>query len=246
VQARPRPDGRGRRLLPTPARDIDKPFNMAVEDVFSITGRGTVATGRVEAGTIHNRRRGRDSGHDRGDPQDGLHRRRDVPQDTRRGPGRRQHRHPAPRSGPGRDRARAGHSKARFHHAAHQVPRPGVRPLKGRGRTTHPVLHGLSSPVYFRTTDVTGTIALAEGVEMVMPGDKHGDGRGAHHTDSHGTKDSALPSARVAGPSAPAGSSKDRTVGKMRVKCHNGLHRVQAPGITQQKRARPTIRTGSR
>jgi len=39
--------------IPTPARDIDKPFNMAVEDVFSITGRGTVATGRIEAGTIH-------------------------------------------------------------------------------------------------------------------------------------------------------------------------------------------------
>ena len=39
--------------IPDPQRDTDKPFIMPVEDVFSITGRGTVATGRVEAGTLH-------------------------------------------------------------------------------------------------------------------------------------------------------------------------------------------------
>ena len=39
--------------IPLPPRDIDKPFLMPVEDVFSITGRGTVATGRIEAGIIH-------------------------------------------------------------------------------------------------------------------------------------------------------------------------------------------------
>ena len=39
--------------MPDPERDTDKPFVMPVEDVFSITGRGTVATGRVEAGTLH-------------------------------------------------------------------------------------------------------------------------------------------------------------------------------------------------
>jgi elongation factor Tu len=38
--------------IPTPERDVDKPFLMAVEDVFSITGRGTVATGRIERGRI--------------------------------------------------------------------------------------------------------------------------------------------------------------------------------------------------
>ena len=38
--------------IPTPERDVDKPFIMPVEDVFSITGRGTVATGRVERGTV--------------------------------------------------------------------------------------------------------------------------------------------------------------------------------------------------
>ena len=40
-------------LLPDPERDTDKPFLMPVEDVFTITGRGTVATGRVERGTLH-------------------------------------------------------------------------------------------------------------------------------------------------------------------------------------------------
>ena len=40
------------KYIPTPERDTDKPFLMAVEDVFSITGRGTVATGRVESGTV--------------------------------------------------------------------------------------------------------------------------------------------------------------------------------------------------
>ena len=43
--------------IPTPVRDTDKPFLMPVEDVFTITGRGTVATGRVERGTVKLRRR---------------------------------------------------------------------------------------------------------------------------------------------------------------------------------------------
>ena len=39
--------------IPTPERDVDKPFLMPVEDVFSITGRGTVGTGRIERGKVH-------------------------------------------------------------------------------------------------------------------------------------------------------------------------------------------------
>ena len=39
--------------IPTPEREVDKPFLMAIEDVFSITGRGTVATGRIERGTVN-------------------------------------------------------------------------------------------------------------------------------------------------------------------------------------------------
>ena len=51
---------RSTRYIPEPVRDIDKPFLMAIEDVFSIKGRGTVATGRIERGDRQGRRRGRD------------------------------------------------------------------------------------------------------------------------------------------------------------------------------------------
>ena len=82
---------------PSPSATLDKPFLMPVEDVFSITGRGTVATGRIEQGMVQRRRRGRDRRASTGDGQDRRHRRRDVPQDPRRGSGRRQRRLPAAR-----------------------------------------------------------------------------------------------------------------------------------------------------
>jgi elongation factor Tu len=83
--------GRHDSYIPEPERDIDKPFLMPIEDVFSISGRGTVVTGRVERGIIHV---GDDRG-DRGYPshrQDGVHGGRDVPQAAGRGSGGRQHR----------------------------------------------------------------------------------------------------------------------------------------------------------
>ena len=65
--------------IPTPERDIDKPFLMPVEDVFSITGRGTVATGRVERGTDQGSAKVcRDRGHDGRDKRCCCHGRRDV------------------------------------------------------------------------------------------------------------------------------------------------------------------------
>ena len=74
--------------VPTPERDIDKPFLMPIEDVFSITGRGTVVTGRGRAGRGRDGQQGRDRRSAR-DPGDHLHRRGDVPQDPRPGRGRR-------------------------------------------------------------------------------------------------------------------------------------------------------------
>ncbi len=82
--------------IPEPERDLDKPFLMPVEDVFSITGRGTVATGPHRAGHRQHRRHRRDRRH-QGHDQHGRDRRRDVPQDPRRGSGRRQRRLPAAR-----------------------------------------------------------------------------------------------------------------------------------------------------
>ncbi len=82
--------------IPEPERDLDKPFLMPVEDIFSITGRGTVATGRIEQGHVNTGDEVeivgiKDTAEDRG------HRRRDVPQDPGRGSRRRQRRLPASR-----------------------------------------------------------------------------------------------------------------------------------------------------
>ena len=111
--------------IPQPERAMDRPFLMPIEDVFSISGRGTVVTGRVERGDDQRRRGGRDRRH-QGHPEDGVHRRRDVPQAV--GPGRagRQRRRAVAR-GEARGRgARAGVVQAGLDHAAHQVhaPRP--------------------------------------------------------------------------------------------------------------------------
>ena len=82
--------------IPEPERDLDKPFLMPVEDVFSITGRGTVATGRIEQGMVNTGDTVEIVGiHEQ--TKHRRHRRRDVPQDPRRGPGGRQRRLPAPR-----------------------------------------------------------------------------------------------------------------------------------------------------
>ena len=106
--------------IPEPVRELDKPFLMPVEDVFSITGRGTVATGRVEQGIVNTGDTVEIVGVKRLD-LDGRHRRRDVPQDPRPGSGGRQRRLPAARHQARGDRARPGAVQARLDHAAHQV-----------------------------------------------------------------------------------------------------------------------------
>ena len=85
--------------IPTPERPIDKPFLMPIEDVFSISGRGTVVTGRVERGIVKVGEEARDRRHP-ADHEDDLHGRRDVPQAARPGPGGRQHRRAAARRRP--------------------------------------------------------------------------------------------------------------------------------------------------
>ena len=137
---------RSTRYIPEPKREMDKPFLMPVEDVFSITGRGTVATGRIERGKIKVGEEVAVVGF--GDRQeDGRHRRRDVPQAARRGRGGRQRRPPAPRRREERDRARHGAGQAGHDHAAHEVQGRGVRPDQGRGRPPHAVLQGLPAAV---------------------------------------------------------------------------------------------------
>ncbi len=74
--------------IPEPQREIDKPFLLPIEDVFTITGRGTVVTGRVDAGHRQGRRRGRDGRHPPRDHEDRRDRRGDVPEAPRPGSGR--------------------------------------------------------------------------------------------------------------------------------------------------------------
>ena len=105
------------------------------------------------------------------DREEGRHRRRDVPQAARLGPGRRQHRRaPARRRERGR-RARAGAGKP-DRSSPHTKFKGEVYILsKEEGGRHTPFFNGYRPQFYIRTTDVTGTLNLPEGVEMVMPGD---------------------------------------------------------------------------
>ncbi len=157
--------------IPTPERDIDKPFLMPVEDVFSITGRGTVATGRVERGVLK--------------VQDkiqivGLN---DEPTET---------------TCTGvemfkklLDQAQAGDNIGALLRGVQRneiqrgqvLAKPGsITPhtkfnaevyvlTKEEGGRHTPFFNGYRPQFYFRTTDITGQIDLEEGVEMCMPGD---------------------------------------------------------------------------
>jgi len=157
--------------IPTPARDIDKPFNMAVEDVFSITGRGTVATGRIESGTIHT-----------GDEVEIV----GMTEETRKtvctgvemfrkilDEGQAGDNVGLLLRGIGRDEIERGQVIAKPGSITpHTRFRGQVYVLsKEEGGRHTPFFSGYRPQFYFRTTDVTGSVSLPEGVEMVMPGD---------------------------------------------------------------------------
>jgi elongation factor Tu len=157
--------------IATPEREIDKPFLLSVEDVFSITGRGTVATGRVERGAIKV-----------GDAVEivGLS---DKPKKTV-ATGVEMFRKLL-------DRAEAGDNVGILLRGVDKkeikrgqvIAAPGsITPhtkfkgeviilTKDEGGRHTPIFSGYRPQFYFRTTDVTGTVTLPEGVEMAMPGD---------------------------------------------------------------------------
>jgi len=157
-------------FIPTPVRDVDKPFLMPVEDVFSITGRGTVGTGRVERGKVKT-----------GDELElvGI-------RDTRKTvvTGVEMFRKIL-------DYAQAGDNVGLLLRGVEKdelergmvLAKPGsILPhkkftgevyvlTKEEGGRHTPFFNGYRPQFYFRTTDVTGNVALPEGIEMVMPGD---------------------------------------------------------------------------
>ena len=156
--------------IPVPTREVDKPFLMPVEDVFSITGRGTVATGRIESGVIHTGDEvqiigfGSDKASvvtgvemfrkllDQGEAGDnaGLLLRGIDKKDIRRG-------------------MVICKPKSITPHVKFKAE---IYVLKKEEGGRHTPFHNKYRPqFYIRTTDVTGEIILPDGVEMVMPGD---------------------------------------------------------------------------
>ena len=158
--------------IPQPGRETEKPFLMPVEDVFTITGRGTVVTGRIERGVLKVNETVDIIGIHAEQADDHGHRHRDVPQAARRGPGRRERRPAAAWHQARGRRARPGRHQAGHDHAAHRTSRrTSTSCRKDEGGRHTPFFNNYRPQFYFRTTDVTGVVTLPEGTEMVMPGD---------------------------------------------------------------------------
>jgi elongation factor Tu len=156
--------------VPQPVRDVDKPFLMPIEDVFSISGRGTVVTGRVERGIVRIQEEVEIVGIrptiktvctgvemfrkllDEGQAGDniGVLLRGTKREDVERG-------------------QVVAHPKTITPHTKFKAEIYVLSKEEG-GRHT-PFFNGYRPQFYFRTTDVTGIVTLPEGVEMVMPGD---------------------------------------------------------------------------
>ena len=156
--------------VPVPDRPVDRPFLMPIEDVFSITGRGTVVTGKVEAGIVKV-----------GDPVEVVGIR-----ETRRtvATGVEMFRKLLDEGmagdnvgvllrGVGKTEVERGQVLAE---PGSITPHTGFEAqvyvlTKDEGGRHNPFFSGYQPQFYFRTTDVTGTVTLPDGVEMVMPGD---------------------------------------------------------------------------
>ena len=157
--------------IPDPERDTDKPFVMPVEDVFSITGRGTVATGRVEAGTLH-----------LNDEVEIVGIKEEVQKSVVTG---------IEMFHKELDEAQAGDNAGVLLRGIQKTDiergqvlcQPGTLTChtkftaqvyvltKDEGGRHTPFFNNYRPQFYFRTTDVTGVVQLPEGTEMCMPGD---------------------------------------------------------------------------
>jgi elongation factor Tu len=156
--------------IPTPERPIDKPFLMPIEDVFSISGRGTVVTGRVERGIIkvgdEVERVG--LGETRKTVATGVEMFRKLLDEGRAGDNI-----GVLLRGVGKEEVERGQVLAKPGSITpHTKFKAEVYVLtKEEGGRHTPFFNGYRPQFYFRTTDVTGVAKLPEGVEMVMPGD---------------------------------------------------------------------------
>ena len=156
--------------IPEPKRDIDQPFLMPVEDVFSISGRGTVATGRIERGVIHV-----------GDEVEivGI---RPTAKTTCTGVEMFRKLLDEGQAGDNIGALLRGIKREEIERGQVLAAPKSITPhtkfksecyilSKEEGGRHTPFFNGYRPQFYFRTTDVTGVVSLEEGVEMVMPGD---------------------------------------------------------------------------
>ena len=157
--------------IPAPERDTDKPFLMPVEDVFSITGRGTVATGRVERGVVKVSDTVEIVGlqdKPRSTVVTGVEMFRKLLDQAEAGDNI-----GVLLRGIQRNEVERGQVLAKpgsIHPHTHYMGQVYVLTKEEGGRHT-PFFNGYRPQFYFRTTDVTGNIKLPDGTEMVMPGD---------------------------------------------------------------------------
>jgi len=157
--------------IPTPVREIDKPFLMPIEDVFSIKGRGTVVTGRVERGTIKV-----------GDEVEIVGLRDEVRKTVVTGVEMFHKTLDAGQAGDNIGCLLRGIDRDEVERGMVLAAPGSIKPhtefmgevyvlRKDEGGRHTPFFSGYRPQFYIRTMDVTGTITLPEGVEMVMPGD---------------------------------------------------------------------------
>ncbi len=157
-------------FVPEPERDLDKPFLMPIEDVFTITGRGTVVTGKVEQGTVHT-----------GDEVEivGL---RDTQKTTCTGVEMFRKLLDEGHAGDNIGALLRGTKKEEVERGQVLCKPGSITPhtefegqiyvlSKDEGGRHSPFFNNYRPQFFFRTTDVTGSIQLPEGTEMVMPGD---------------------------------------------------------------------------
>tara|TARA_Y100000590_G_scaffold393143_1_gene471171 strand:- start:54 stop:1241 length:1188 start_codon:yes stop_codon:yes gene_type:complete len=157
-------------FIPTPARATDKPFLMPIEDVFSITGRGTVATGRIESGLIKVGENvdivGMDS--DTKSVCTGVEMFRKLLDQGEAGDNAGLLLRGVDKNDIGRGMVIAAPGSIKPH--TRFMAEIYVLKKEEGGRHT-PFFKGYRPQFYFRTTDVTGAVKLPDGVEMIMPGD---------------------------------------------------------------------------